>query len=494
MTRPLAILIAFVLTWPAFAQQAQDVRTELEQARAEAVRARGFIRATETQLSKTIAEIDAALAALDTPAPDPVDPAPLPEPPASDGFKPIARWATVPGQTVREAMIVEVAAFHIEGIDRIDFGAYGVATEPDPQTGLYTATVVGDSPVLRVPATVYPKSGPPRELETLTLYAEAPRTTIPIGPDTTIVEALIRAGDGGEVVLTAPGRYTFGPTTKNPLSNYTRPVLVRASVEGAVITQAGGMIRPHCVIHWRGVAFDYATISRYFYGSPWFDGCTFTGELEGETSPHLVTGPYYATNSTAADRVYGFTYATILRGSTVRNVWGDALQGARLILDCVVEDLDGSATGHHSDMFQIVGPGRAEDPDPENYIVYRLEGRRLNHVAAFFFKPTRWTSDDPEAFTKTLRNVALVDISLEWTPSPTSEVEAGANSQLQTRFEHVLFRRVNMPQQPILLRNDRPADSVQAWKARGVVFDDCNLHPATTTDADGVTFINTNTE
>lgn len=454
--------------------------SQLEAIRAEAVRSRGFIRGAETQLTKVIDAVDAALAAP-TPEPEPTPP-PTPEP-TGDAL-PAANWATVPNSRPDK---IEVVAYHTSGIDRVEFGPWGTVMQPDPDTGLYT--IPNNADIRSLGATVYPKQGKPRTLDILEVNPPEPAKIVEIGTDRTIVDALIEAGDGGKVILTGNGRYTFGPEAKNPLSNYKLPVTVE-SFMGATIEQGGGMIRPHCVIHWRGVEFDYSTISRYYYGEPWFNACGFHGQLEGETSPHLVTGKYYATKCMVEDRVYGFTYATLLRDSVIRNVWGDAFQGARTVIDLQVSDLDGTKTGHHSDMFQIVGPGNAEDPDPENYIIKGLAGRNLHHVAAFFFKPTRWTTNDPEAFTKTLRNSAFVDIDIQWRPSESSEVEAGANSQLQSRFDNILFKNVNMPQQPLLFRNDIPDDAIQSWHAKDVVLDSVNAHPDSTLDAEGVTYIN----
>jgi hypothetical protein len=70
MTRWLPILLMLLLGLPTYGQALPDAdlaREQLIEARAEAVRARGFIRATETQLTKTIEGIDRTLATLDPP-------------------------------------------------------------------------------------------------------------------------------------------------------------------------------------------------------------------------------------------------------------------------------------------------------------------------------------------------------------------------------------------------------------------------------------------
>lgn len=433
-----------------------------------------------------------------TPEPGPIGAAGLP------GYdaKAIAQWDVVPNQNIEGKFHIGVVAFHMNAIDRVSFSVdngpwvdvhkmqYNPRTLANEYTVTLDADLFGQGDEMEVRAVVYPKdAGQPRLLEPLKLR-KAPRNVnvVRITSQTTIVEGIGQAGDGGVVILNAPGRYTFGIANKSMFSQFKHPVTIKAadglSRDNVIITQAeydghhnADMIRPHCVLHFDGVTFDYTTISRYFESTPWFNDCVFVGQAEHERSPHLVRGKYYVTNCLATDRVYGYTYATICRNSKITKIWGDALQGARLVVNCLIEDFDGTVNNHHPDLYQIVGPSNADGPDPDNYIVYGLKARGLKQVAAFFLEPTIYSGT---SFQKTLRNTAFVNIDVGFTPSgDDADNPSGHISQLMSRFEHVLFKNIHLPDQMILLRNELPDTHNQVFHAKNVLFDGCTLHPAT---------------
>src|SRR5579862_715287 len=94
--------------------------------------------------------------------------------------KPMARWDMVPYEAVEDDFNVGVVAFHIDGIDRVEFSVDGGKwlavreSSLNPQTGvveyfvtLHPADFANDGEI-ELRAIVYPKSGVPRVLAGVT--------------------------------------------------------------------------------------------------------------------------------------------------------------------------------------------------------------------------------------------------------------------------------------------------------------------------------------
>jgi hypothetical protein len=106
------------------------------------------------------------------------------------GPRAIARWDTVPYQTIDDKLAVGVLAFHIDGIDRVELSCNGGPWLPvremslNPQTGvaeywaMLSATDFPEDGPIEVRATAYPREGRgrPRELPPLRLSSNARRT------------------------------------------------------------------------------------------------------------------------------------------------------------------------------------------------------------------------------------------------------------------------------------------------------------------------------
>ncbi|MFP4216360.1 MAG: hypothetical protein ACLFVH_10560, partial [Phycisphaerae bacterium] len=427
--------------------------------------------------------------------------------------KAIARWDVVPGQAITGVFEIGVVAFHMNGIERVEFsvdnGPWVEVREmtENPRTGVkeywvkLDPTLFQEDGEVEVRAIAYPWTGEPRLLaggdvtaangeHSMFLWANAFDTlpkgkTVEIGPETAIVEALIEVGDGGTVILKEAGTYQFHPDDapngwwhKNKVPRGGRREIIKAAdgldVHDVVVTQGPELMRVYCELHWIGVSFDNGRISQYHSGNAVFDRCRWY-DSDGWTNEHLVPVQehYWAIDSIAEDKLYAFPHAILVRGATVRRISGDVFQNSNMVLDCDVDVVDGTVLGHHTDLYQMFG-------EMDNLIVYDVRAQNLNVLQSLFLEPTFYS--DPSKPQHKLQNAAFVNFDIINTPKARKGVENHGGppySQLISQFEHVLFRHVRLPNQRLIIRTDKVAPDNQAFQAKNVFFENCELHWAT---------------
>jgi hypothetical protein len=367
-----------------------------------------------------------------------VSPGPIGDPRAPGyGAKPMARWNTVPFQTVANMMNVGVVAFHINGIDRVEFSANGgpwvAATEaklnPQTRTMEYFAQLRArdfqDAPV-EIRAIVYPKVGTPRVLagslaearsfgrnsgeHSMWLTSNGNRTlretvrfVSPTGSDesgngtranpfATIYKAASSIqqangnADGGMVYL-LEGEHTYPGTARGPLPVTRDRYLTIASAPGTakgavkiVRGQSGGMRNK--LTAFRNVAFVAASVAdqnilranSVIEDYLWLDGCKMIGP--GRATDGTWGGGFEftaVTNSMQTNARGGFS-GDITRNVRIAVIGSDAFSGKNgLIVNCKVDRIDGSGTLNHPDVLQYQ---HARDQGPiENCIVYGLRSK-----------------------------------------------------------------------------------------------------------------------
>lgn len=420
-------------------------------------------------------------------------------PPTGDGTEPghdaraIARWDAVPHQTFETEIALGVVAFHIGGMDRVEFSAEGgswVAVREmafNPATGVveYWAKVRASDARdgrVEVRAVAYPLAGRPRVLEPIVLYANAGGTLgaevryVAIsGSDTnegtaerpfrTLRRAIAAVGDGGTVVILEGG--TYGVESQARSLRNERWITVRAAdglPPGEVVIAPAGyeLVRPEVArLRWRGVSFDFGKVKRYYAGDTddvWFDGCEwFNSNGWSHAMPNTPgralhqIGDSYATDCRARDMLYGFVHQTLARNCTMTRISGDALQNTQVVLNCRVEQLDGTIVPeHHPDLLQFFGVH-------ENVIVYGVTGLGVKRAQNIFL------DHDRSSFT----DMAFVNVAVEnLGPQPPY-------SQAHSACEHVLFAHVSNPGQLFLLRDD--AHDTKQFLAHNVAFLNCVL-------------------
>lgn len=426
----------------------------------------------------------------------------------------IARWDVVPDQVFSSDFRIGVVAYHVNGIDRVEFSVeggdwYGVsAPSKNDRTGVveYVATLAAADFAdgkIEVRAIAYPVAGVPRVLDSLTLWAN-PKGTLTsreifvdgilgndlnpgtkalpvrtIGAGLVLVSSGANTGGGGFVTLIAPGTYD--------VPNYTSNFATVAGILGCVdihnsrwitVRPADGLARKDVTIApttrrnvrmrvdrlaFSGVTIDFDKVRQFYLDGPqariWFDGCRWTnpfGRTKGYTDLRRpVANPSsscmaYATSSEATDVHFGFVDHCLVRGCRLSLVSLSAFSETDLVLDSTVDDLDGTIFRGTSSLLAWSGTQR-------NVIVSNLIARDIDSAANVQFGATSSSYED----------FALVNVAVENVPRGTGV------STLAAPLRHAFFAHLSNPGQKVRLRDDLTGTARLA--ASVVVFENCVL-------------------
>jgi len=420
----------------------------------------------------------------------------------------IARFDVVPFQVFSGAFEIGVVAFHIDGVQRVEF-EYETLTGPrtvtetsmrfNPRTGVceyWTALNASDfaDGLVTVKATAYPNAGLTRELS-LELYANAHNTlagreTLYVslsGDDMTgagsrarpfrsIQKALTAVSenvaryDGGEVVLMDPGSYDMRGVrlaANNNMWITVRPdegllrsdVVIAPPVREFIRTN----IRRLC---YSNLSFDFSKIGQIYKEDAhwqWYDHCRWY-QSEGWTATYpdqnwavrnIGFNGLYVTNCLAEEMLYGFAGCNLVQGSHCRKISGDAFQLSRMVVNCTADGVGGTSLEHHSDLFQYWDP-------TENVIVYGVKAVNVTGAQDFFLGGLVGTS---------YMNCAFVNVAVQ-----NSQDRRGPPfTQYHHVHDHVLFMHISNPGQLSSFRDDVSTP----YTARNVKFVNCILERLT---------------
>ncbi|MGE3164485.1 MAG: dockerin type I repeat-containing protein [Planctomycetota bacterium] len=376
--------------------------------------------------------------------------------------KAIARWDVVPFQAFLGNFQIGVTAFHINGINRVEFSVEGgpwvSVSQPtlNPRTGIFEYFVQlnsGNHPAgpVRARAIAFPNIGRARVLPELQLFvtdgsAPATRYISPSGNDTTgtgsqtnpfrtvrkaakSIEAASGIGraDGG-IVYCLPGNHTVenGGTPVNTQNCWVdvRPApgvdrsqvaitIVNDSLETKLMKFTNLMVRKSVSSGFSADEISTGAELAYF----WADQCIFEGNGPDTEigSLGLVADTrftaYYATNTIAREERHGLRGGSLLRHVHCQNIGSDAYQNGEYLLNCTVDSIDNNQ-GWHADMLQW-------SRNSENVIVYGLYGTNIRGQG-IFAKPS----------TLSINNVALINVFVEEIGSYKSEWEPNSNHLL----------------------------------------------------------------
>ncbi|MDX2114094.1 MAG: hypothetical protein SFZ24_00555 [Planctomycetota bacterium] len=338
--------------------------------------------------------------------------------------KAIARWDVVPYQTFTGNFHVGVVAFHMNGIDRVEFSVNGgpwasvreMKLNPRTNVWEYTAIVRAsdfeDGPV-EVRAVAYPKdAGVPRAVTPLRLFANTngglPTMQAYVSPQgddvagTGTREAPFRSifraakaiqdmsgqgrADGGQVLL-LPGDYDWGKAGYNAdgryignLTTVDRWLEVRAAPgvsrdQVRIVSASGGGLK---TLRQRiaGITLLASPANSAATGtlpSLWLDGCLMTNPSRTTDIKWTPTSGYaggiWVTSCEVQGGRYGFVGAQLVRNSKVSGTGDDTFTNCQMIVNVEVSDLRIPAgSGFHSDVFQL----HASATPLSNIIVYNL--------------------------------------------------------------------------------------------------------------------------
>ena len=405
--------------------------------------------------------------------------------------KAIARWDVVPMQVIDDTFEVGVVAFHMNGIDRVEFsldgGPWITASEAslNPRTGVaeYWATIAPSTLAdggIEIRAVVYPNVGAPRLLagpmtadveedgeHSMFLHANAGGTlNQPVvyvsedgndatadgteaNPYATIWAAARAAGAGNGFNADHATIYLMEGTYELDGSAFPRPVTRDGwlNVEAApglskdqVIVTPGKMRTKNVAL--RNVTYDGSGggfQDKYSQLDPWLwlDDVDAVGPGPGENTK--VTRKFgwdalYYTDTTIRSFKDGVEGATLARDTHVENIGSDAFSLSYMVLNSSVNDLHLPAgRDYHPDVFMLTA-----DPTVsyDNLIVY---GLLATDVAA-----QGMLADE---FVK-IENSAFVNILVE-------NSGEGEKTQWAVPSEHVLFWRLTLRNQPFAWRFDK---------------------------------------
>jgi hypothetical protein len=416
----------------------------------------------------------------------------------------IARFDVVPYQIFSGTFEIGVVAFHMDGIQRVQFeyetlSGLRTVTETsmrlNPRTGVceyWTTLNASDfaDGAVTVKATVCPNSGMEREL-LLELYANARSTLAGRGvlyvslsgdditgagsrarPFRSIQRALtavtenVARYDGGTIVLMDPGSYDMRGVRSSANNNSwitIRPdeSLLRSDV--VIAPQVRELIRPNIRrLRYYNLSFDFSKIGQIYKEDAhwqWYDNCRWF-QSEGSTATYpgqnwavrnVGFNGLYVTNSIAEEMLYGFTGCNLVRGSHCRKISGDAFQMSRMVVNCTADGVGGTALEHHTDVFQYWDP-------TENVIVYGVKAANVAGAQNFFFGGIAGTS---------YVNCAFVNVAVQ-----NSQDRRGPPfTQYHHVHDHVLFMHISNPGQLSTFRDDVNPP----YTARNVKFVNCIL-------------------
>lgn len=402
--------------------------------------------------------------------------------------KAIARWDVVPFQTVEGQFTVGVVAFHINGIDKVSFSAEGGdwvdVTEMtlNPRTNVHEYWVTLDADdfddgLAEIRAVVYPRmAGMPRVLggeitgdttkngEHSMFVSMNAGGTLPSPIRYVSGDGSDETGDGsrenpfrtpyfamqdiqrdagtnvtdacdGAMIYCLPGEYVWGPAA----SPYPRTLN-----RWATVTPAPGVGRDEVVFSELGpngfgtrliAARGFNTADTMMFrssGSPkflWVDDVDIQGPGRANGGSPLMGNLWtgmWVTNTSIRDVQDAVKFATLARDVDVARISADAFSMSRLVVNSVLDDVNGEGTSNHPDVFQFFG-----NNDVDNIIIYGVRAINIKAQGIFARGPER------------VDNVAFVNLLME----RAHDLEPGgrASQWMDVATNHLLILGTTMP-------------------------------------------------
>ncbi|MCC6795761.1 MAG: hypothetical protein IT366_11645 [Candidatus Hydrogenedentes bacterium] len=451
---------------------------------------------------------------------------PTPEPPAigtgpGSDAKAIARWDVVPYQTFDGIFQIGVVAFHINGIDRVEFSLEGgpwTAAMPvmtrNPLTDVVEywvnldASLLPDGPI-EIRAIAYPTVGIPRVLDgpmnrstlrgngefSLCLNSngngtqngpiryvsvngdDVSGTGSPQAPFQTIFRAAhsmvsgTGSADGGIVYL-YPGEYLYG-TESGQIRNHNRWLTIMpypGTPQGSakIIGYGTRLGLRTALVHLKDLEIRPSIQEFELLGSDdsddylWIDRCSLIGHNRmGWWSQRTSWSGQFMTDTTVKDFRDGIVYHDFARNCRVQTIASDAYTGTPVVINCTAEDVDRQGdTDIHPDIYQVHMDGSSL----ENGVVYGL--RAHNFVAQGIFA----------AGVPLVQDTAFVNIIIDFADNDLTPLL----SQWNVTSEHVLLWYITFHNQVFLWRHD--VSQINNFSIKGCVFEKLQVNAGATFD------------
>lgn len=273
-------------------------------------------------------------------------------------FPAISRWAVVPQQSFNEEFTVGVAAFHLYGIDRVEFSVDGgpwVAVEemvenPRTKTDEYfvnlRANEFKDGKVV-VRAIAYPHNGVPYQLKDLELFANAGATL-----DFPVIELDAGTHHLSELAGKVPKE---GWLTIRPKPGVKKEDCIVNQID-RVYTSGNLRIQGVTITHDGGNDFLYG--NRSGQGWVWLDDVKVVGNgRENATSwlVHLWGRQFYTDCDISKVRnvFHGGGGLLFARNVYIHDVYEDIFRSFGYVANVTVDGVDRGNTSHHPDIFEF---------------------------------------------------------------------------------------------------------------------------------------------
>lgn len=371
--------------------------------------------------------------------------------------KAIARFDVAPYQTFGGDFEVGVIAFHINGINRVEFSADGgpwvavteMTVNPRTNVAEYWArlrAVDCGTGKVEVRAIAFPNVGRPRLMPSLPLYADPNGTASaltryisPSGSDTagngTLSNPFRSArkaalsiqsasgtnrADGGIVYCLAGNNILeAGGAQVTTVDRYVTITAAPGLTKSQVFITSGGDALETKLMRFVDVTIKAGILSGFNADDitsgadeahALFENCRFQGN--GQNTEVGALGlvadtrftAYYAVNSEVRDERHGLHRSALLRNVHCENIGSDPFQNARFIVNCSVNGVENNQ-GWHPDLIQWT-------QSASNVIVYGLHAINVK-AQPIFAKPSTLSFND----------IALVNLLAEQTSALKSEFE-----------------------------------------------------------------------
>jgi len=394
----------------------------------------------------------------------------------------IARWDVVPYQEIEGQFHIGVVAFHMNGIDRVEFSVEGGPWEAvremqlNPRTGVWEYAATLDASMfaggqVEVRARVYPAGAG----QVRVLGGALTEANVASGNHSLIVHAPELTDFGAEVYVSGKGDDTRGDgSRRNPFKTTMRAAHELAQLQGG---QAGGgtifLLEGEHELGPYSYSMRTSTGERFLritpaegvdpedaplIGSAGSDGLrvqrllidgahirldagtrrglTNTGHTDcklwirnstmvssGRAASTPFTGGWtqvYYTDVDVSNAMNGVS-APLVRNVDVHKISSDSFSNSQLVINSRTWDIDHRGTPHHPDIYQVFAPDQVVD----NLIVYGLEASDFTSQGLFV------------RGVEGLTNSAFVNVAFNQAPD-----HVGYSQIRSPRIEHVLLWHV----------------------------------------------------
>lgn len=437
--------------------------------------------------------------------------------------KAIARWDSVPFQTISSNLNIGVLAYHVSGIDRVEFSLHGgprIAVRApafNPESGVdefFVTLRAGDLPdgMFEIRAVVFPRVGVARVLagaitgsslqtgehsmfintNARGTLPSAARYVSPTGsnesgdgssgrPYATIMKAvkaieIAQGGNagGGRVYLKA-GDHRFGGYEYSLYSN-THNRYLEIMPEPGVSKSQVRLVRDGATNV--GLGLDFVSLRSLtistsggdapILSSPWEDSFLYVDDVafigRGRDVSESFLGSWdgaWITNSSLQSSSDGFS-ATLVRNCSVTDLGSDGYSESKAVVNSVASVIDHRGTSFHPDVYQLFGGN-------ENLIVKGLVAAGAIYGQGLFLAPNLgWA-----------RDIAIIDSTFDLISLPDGGQTGnyGFAYQVGGSFNHVYVKNSTF----VGVAGHR-TDLPSGFSARNYVIEQCNFPSYPTTN------------